>query len=141
MPLGMILGPLFAHVLLVFLLLFLMGLRRGGDIVSKRTKPDEIALREPNWSLKTLASAYSFSNQFELPVLFYVLTILAIVTRHADYLFVALSWVFVATRYLQAIEHVTRNNVRWRGAFYVIGALILALAWGVFAFRILLTLP
>lgn len=141
MPLSMILAPLFAQVLLVFLLLFLMGARRAGDIVSKKTDPKEIALREPNWSPKTLASAYSFSNQFELPVLFYVLTILEIVTRHADYLFVALSWAFVAMRYLQALEHVTSNNVRRRGGFYVIGALILTVAWGVFAFRILLNLP
>jgi hypothetical protein len=139
MPLAMILGPLFAQVLLVFLLLFLMGLRRGADIAGKRTDPDTIALRETNWSTKTLQSAYSFSNQFELPVLFYVLTILAVVTRHADYLFVALSWAFVATRYLQALEHVTRNNVRWRGAYYVVGALILTAAWAVFAFRILLS--
>jgi hypothetical protein len=141
MPLAMILAPLFAQALLVFLLLFLMGLRRGGDIVGKKTNPKEIALREPNWSPKTLASAYSFSNQFELPVLFYVLTILEIVTRHADYLFVALSWAFVVTRYLQALEHVTSNVVRRRGAIYIIGALILVAAWGVFAFRILLNLP
>ena len=38
---------------------------------------------------------YSFQNQFELPVLFYVLTILAIITKHADILFVVMAWIFV----------------------------------------------
>lgn len=141
MPLAMILGPLFAQVLLVFLLLLLMGARRGGNLVSKTVKPEDIALREPNWPTRTLQAANSFSNQFELPVLFYVLTILEIVTRHADYLFLVLSWAFVATRYLQALEHVTSNVVRRRGVIYMIGALILVAAWSVFAFRILFNLP
>lgn len=141
MPLSMILAPLFAQVLLVFLLLFLMGARRAGNLLGKTVKPDDIALREPNWPARTMQAANSFSNQFELPVLFYVLTILEIVTRHADYLFAALSWAFVATRYLQALEHVTSNVVRRRGAIYIIGAVILVAAWAIFAFRILLNLP
>jgi hypothetical protein len=40
------------------------------------TRPENIALREPNWSQRSLQVGYSYSNQFELPVLFYVLTIL-----------------------------------------------------------------
>ena len=42
------------------------------------TRFEEIALREPNWPVRASQFAYSFSNQFELPVLFYVLTILEI---------------------------------------------------------------
>jgi hypothetical protein len=141
MPLAMILAPLFAQVLLVYLLLLLMAARRGRDLAGKTVSLDSIALREPNWPQRTLQAAYSFSNQFELPVLFYVLTILEIVTRHADYLFVALSWAFVATRYLQALEHVTSNVVRRRGAIFVVGAMILLAAWGLFAFRILTGAP
>ncbi len=55
--------------------------------------------------------AYAFSNQFELPVLFYVLTILSIITHHADLVFVVLAWIFVIFRVLQAYVHVTSNNV------------------------------
>ena len=83
----------------------------------------------------------AFSNQFELPVLFYVLTILAIVTRHADVLFVVMAWIFVAFRILQAWVHVTGNNVRFRGAFYGMGALVLLAMWIIFIVRILLGLP
>ena len=54
------------------------SLRRG------RSRPD-VALREPKWPRRTMQAANSFSNQFELPVLFYVLTILVWVTRHAGY--------------------------------------------------------
>ena len=43
-------------------------------------------------------SRYAFSNQFELPVLFYVLTILAYVTHLAGVIFVVLAWIFVLFR-------------------------------------------
>jgi len=85
--------------------------------------------------------AYSFSNQFELPVLFYVLTILEIMTHHADLLFVTLAWGFVVLRWVHALVHVTNNNVRVRGAFYGTGAIILVIMWLIYIVRILLALP
>jgi hypothetical protein len=99
------------------------------------------ALREPNWPTRASQFAYSFSNQFELPILFYVLTILEIITRHADLLFVVLAWIFVVMRWMQALVHVTNNNVRTRGAFYGIGAIILVIMWVIYIVRILLALP
>jgi hypothetical protein len=75
------------------------------------TRPENVALREPNWSQRSLQVGYSYANQFELPILFYVLTILAWVTRDADLIFVVLAWIFVIFRYLQAYVHVTSNRV------------------------------
>jgi hypothetical protein len=69
------------------------------------------------------------------------LTILEIVTHHADLLFVALAWIFVVTRVLQATIHVTNNNVRLRGAFYGVGAIVLVIMWVIYIVRIMLTLP
>ena len=56
-----------------------------------------VALREPSWPARNCKSA-TLSNQLETPVLFYVLTILAWMTRHADLMFVVMAWVFVALR-------------------------------------------
>jgi hypothetical protein len=70
-----------------------------------------------------------------------VLTILEIVTRHADLLFVLLAWIFVVMRVLQVWVHVTNNNVRVRGAFYGVGAIILVIMWVIYIVRILLALP
>ena len=103
--------------------------------------PSRIALREPNWPPRTQQVAYSFNNQFELPVLFYVLTVLAIVTRHADLLFVVMAWIFVLTRLIHAFEHTTSNVVIRRGAWYGIGAIVLIAMWLIFIVRILLGLP
>ena len=78
--------------------------------------PSKIALREPNWPARTQQVGNCFANQFELPVLFYVLTILAIITRHADVVFVVLAWVFVLSRLAHAIVHTTSNRVMRRGS-------------------------
>src|ERR1041384_7092685 len=106
-----VLLPLFLEVILTFVLLFWLAPLRGQDFSSGVTQPENVALREPNWSKRSLQVSYSYSNQFELPVLFYVLTVLAWVTRHADLIFVVLAWVFVIFRYLQAYVHVTSNQV------------------------------
>jgi hypothetical protein len=132
-----VLLPLFLEVILTFALLFWLAPLRASDFSSGRTRPQDVALREPNWSQRSMQVAYSYSNQFELPVLFYVLTILAWVTRHADLIFVVLAWVFVIFRYLQAYVHVTSNQVRVRGAFFGVSALVLAIMWIIYIVEIL----
>jgi hypothetical protein len=132
----MILLPLFVEVILTFALLFWLAPLRARDFRSG-LREEDIALRQPNWSKPALQVQYSFSNQFELPVLFYVLTILAYVTHYAGTLFVVLAWVFVIFRLLQAYVHVTNNKVRLRGVFFGISALALAIMWIVFIVQIL----
>jgi hypothetical protein len=124
-----VLLPLFAEVILTFLLFFALAPLRTRDFKAGVTRPENIALREPNWSRRTLQIGYSFSNQFELPVLFYVLTILAYFTHRAGVAFVALAWLFVIFRYLQAYVHVTSNKVRLRGSFFIVSAIVLAIMW------------
>jgi len=132
-----VLLPLFVEVILTFALLFWLAPLRGRDFSSGVTRPENVALREPNWSQRSLQVGYSYANQFELPVLFYVLTILAWVTRHADLIFVVLAWIFVIFRYLQAYVHVTSNQVRLRGAFFGVSALVLAIMWLIYVVEIL----
>jgi hypothetical protein len=137
MSLQAVLLPLFVEVILTFVLLVLMGVRRGGDLSSGAVNPASVALREPGWPRRTQQAAYSFSNQFELPVLFYVLTILEWVTRHAGYLFVILAWIFVICRVLQAYVHVTSNAYRWRSSAYAVGAVVLFVMWVFYMIEVL----
>jgi len=132
-----ILLPLFVEVILSFALLFWLGPLRSRDLKSGIVRPEDVALREPKWSKGTLQVAYSFSNQFELPVLFYVLTILEYVTHSAGLVFVMLAWIFVIFRLAHAYVHVTSNIVRLRGALYGVAALALAIAWLIYIVDVL----
>jgi hypothetical protein len=95
-------------------------------------------LREPNWPPRVSQISNAFHNQLEVPVLFYVLTILALMTRHADLLFVVMAWIFVVLRLVHAYIHVTDNYVSRRGLAFILGAVVLSLMWVIFILRILL---
>lgn len=133
-----VLLPLFVQVGLTLFLATWMGLLRSRDIRVHGVKPADIALREPGWTKRATQVANAYHNQLELPVLFYVLVILAWVTRHADLLFVVMAWMFVVVRILHAYIHVTDNRVRRRGAAFALGAFVLMLMWIIFAVRIVL---
>ena len=141
MSIQMILAPLFVQVLLTFVLLFWTGRARYSAIVRGDVHPRDIALREPKWPKWETQLANAYHNQLEIPVLFYVLTVLAIITRHADLLFVLLAWVFVALRLMHLYIHLTSNHVGWRFGAFASGVLVLAVMWIIFIVRIMLALP
>ncbi len=138
MSLQMVLLPLFVQVALTLGLMILMATRRAQAIRNKQVRAEDVSLREPNWPPRALQAAYAYGNQFELPVLFYVLTILVVITQKADLVFVLLAWVFVVLRILQAWVYVTGNNIRYRGAYFAAGAVVLTIMWVSFARHFLL---
>ena len=137
MSLASVLLPLFVEVILTIVLMLRMGALRARDFRTGAVRPQAVALREPNWPPRTAQAANSFSNQFELPVLFYVLTILEWITRHAGLLFVVLAWVFVILRVVHAYVHVTSNIVRLRGGVYSAGAVVLVIMWLIYIVQVL----
>jgi hypothetical protein len=141
MTLPTILLPLFVQVALTFALLFWMARARIGAIKGKTTKMADIALGQSNWPTKVQQIGNSYHSQFQVPVLFYVLTILAIITRHADLLFVVMAWLFVITRLVHAYIHTGTNYVPHRFNAFAAGLFILLAMWIIFAARILLGLP
>ena len=138
MSLQAVLAPLFVQVVLTFALLVWLAYQRVTLISSGVVKRTDIALREPNWPARTLQLQNAVSNQFEVPVLFYALTILSIVTRHADLAFVIPAWVFVLLRIIHASIHVTDNDVRRRGLTFIAATTVLMVMWIIFMLRILL---
>jgi hypothetical protein len=141
MSIRFVLLPLFVEVALTFGLWFWMAYYRVTLIQKGDVHPRDVALREPNWPKHVLQVNNAAHNQLETPPLFYVLTILAIVTRHADVLFVVLAWLWVCFRLSHAYIHVTSNRVSVRGPLFGMSLLILFIMWIIFAVRILLGLP
>jgi hypothetical protein len=134
----MVLLPVFVLIGLAFALLMGMAVARTRSLRSGETRLEDIALREPNWSARATQIANCFSNQFEIPVLFYVLIALALPLRHADLVIVVLSWVFVITRFVHAGIFVTSNNVPQRGLAWFVGVVVLLVMWIYFALRMML---
>jgi hypothetical protein len=132
-----ILAPLFVLVALTFALLVWMGAVRVAAIRRGEVRVRDIALGQSNWPPRAQQVSNCFHNQFQLPMLFYVLTILALFLHKADLLFVVMAWVFVVLRIIHAAIHVTSNHVGRRFQGFAAGAVVLLLMWVVFAVRIL----
>jgi hypothetical protein len=136
-----ILYPVFVLVAVTFALLFWTGRARYVALQTKQVRPADIALREPNWPTRTNQIGNSFSNQFELPVLFYLLAVLVVITRQSDLLLVVLAWAFVLVRIAHIYVHTTSNEVLTRGRIYGAGAIILLIMWVWYLLRFLTGLP
>jgi hypothetical protein len=124
--------PLFVEVVLTFALLFWMASLRTAAITRGEVALGDIALRQPGWPPRVTQVANAFHNQLEIPLLFYVLVIIAWETRHAGTLFVAMSWAFVILRLVHAAIHVMDNNVRRRGLAFILGVIVLAAMWAIY---------
>lgn len=80
----------------------------------------------------------NYNNLLELPILFYVVTILLYVTHKVELAQVTLAWIFVATRYAHSYIHTTYNNIRHRLRMFMLGVVALITMWCLFFVRVLL---
>ena len=138
MSVQMVLLPVFVLVGLTFALLLGMATARTRAVTGRQIRIADIALRQPNWPERATQVGNCYSDQFEVPVLFYVFIALALPLRHADLVIVLLSWVFVVTRFAHAGIFVTSNNVKRRSLAWFAGVLVLLAMWIYFALRMLL---
>ncbi|QQR41004.1 MAPEG family protein [Devosia rhizoryzae] len=126
-----------AQVLLTVAILVLMGRERVPRVMSGEINVADIAVDRTAYPLKARLLSNSFDNQFQLPMLFFVATLLALQTGLVGWVEVVLATLFVALRYVHAIIHVSTNRVHRRFAAYSAGLAVLALFWLWLLFRIL----
>jgi hypothetical protein len=136
MTITAILLPVFVLVAVIFCLLIWTGRARIGHLRQGDVKVADVVLGQSNWPARAQQVSNTYANQFELPMLFFVLVAFALITRKADLLFVVMSWMFVVTRIFHAGIYVTSNRIQYRFTVFLIGAIILFLMWIIFALRI-----
>lgn len=139
MSVAAILLPVFVQVGLTFAVLLRLGYVRGAALRAGAVVHDRVVIDDTGWPATVRQANNCFRNQFELPVLFYAVIILALATRQADGLFVLLAWLFVLSRIVHALVHVTTNDIRLRFPAFLVGVLVLLVMWVQFALGILLS--
>jgi hypothetical protein len=126
-----------AQVALTLGVLFILGRRRLPLVAAKQIKVSDIAVKTDAWPLPAQLASNNFQNQFQLPVLFYVLAAVALATNQASMWLAIGGCIFVATRYAHTFIHITKNRVYRRFYVYVSGLLVLTALWLGFAVQIL----
>jgi hypothetical protein len=98
-PLG-ILWPTFALVALIFTVWFILFVQRIGHMRRNPPRAEDIATGEAAMRYFTPVEmpANNLRNLFEMPVLYFALVPLLLITHHANHLQVLLAWIFVVLR-------------------------------------------
>ena len=126
-----LLVPLLAQVALTFVVWFYLFARRIPEIFNKRIDVDRLKDRAESHRLlpDSAAASNNFKNLFEMPVLFYLGVVVALILLVTDPLLVALAWGFVGLRTLHSFIHCSYNDVNHRFAVYLASSLLLLLFW------------
>lgn len=132
-----LLGPVLGQVG-VTLLAFVMLLARRLPAMAARNPTNEQMQDKANLALlpnKAKFAGENYNHQFEMPVLFFVLCLGAMVTGLGDALTVQLAWAYVALRLVHHVIHVTYNKVMHRFAVFMLSALVLIIMFGQIAVK------
>lgn len=126
-----LLYPLLVQVTLTFVVMFRMYAQRSAEFRAERIRPREVATRREamNRLRSSAASSDNFSNQFEMPVLFYTAVVLAVTLLVQDLLLVMLAWIYVGLRVIHAAIHLSYNDVLHRFYAFVLSAFVLLAIW------------
>ena len=132
-----VLAPVFVLIAMTFGLLYWQGRVRIASLRAGETAVRDIALGQANWPPRATQINRAYQNQFELPVLFYVLVALVLASGRQTAIFVVLEWLFVASRLAHAYVHTTTNFILHRFRAFTLGMALLGAAWLYFAFEVL----
>ena len=124
-----LLFPLFSFILLHFLVAFRLLFFRVRLRFFKEKSP-HIVSREDHTS-------HNFKNMFEMPMLFHVAMLLALVTQVSSPLLVALAWIYVLARACHSVVQCTLNFIPLRFAFFQISMFTLGGIWITLALHLL----
>lgn len=133
-----ILWPTFALAALAFAMFLMMFVKRLGHIRANPPGAEDLASGEAamRYFAPVEMPANNYRNLFEMPVLFFALVPLLLVTSQDSHAQVVLAWIYVALRYLHSFVHVGPKKVQVRAMLFVASAIVLSAMWIGFAIDI-----
>jgi hypothetical protein len=121
-----ILLPLLAQVFLTLALYAVLAVAKRRAMQAGLVDLERRALHDDAWPESVIKVSNNIRNQFQLPVLFYVLVIVLWQLGKAGPLAQALAWLFVASRVVHAWVHTGSNVVALRRGVFTFGWVVLA---------------
>jgi hypothetical protein len=123
-----IFGPFFGTILLTIVVWVYMYIRRIHFINTMKFSPEQIKRPEDLARISPPAVSNpsdNLKNLFEIPVLFYAITLYLFVTKQVDTAYVVAAWMFFVFRVLHSCVHCTINIIMVRFYIYLISCLAL----------------
>ncbi len=117
--------PVLAQVLLTLIMFTVLGGRKAKAVHAGKVDRKQAALDNRAWPEDVVKVSNNIANQFEAPVLFYVLCLVLYSLNAAGTVAIVLAWLFALSRCAHAYVHVGSNYVPMRLRLFLVGCLIL----------------
>ncbi len=124
-----LLYPALAQMLWTFAVMVILFDRRRRAFAAGEVRHQDIAQSAEHYPAPARRAAANFANQFETPVLFYALAIMATMVSATNHVMVVLAWGYVATRVAHTLVHVGGNDLRIRAPIFALGIALLFGLW------------
>ena len=121
----MIFWPVLMQILLILLMYMLLGYRKAKAVKTGNVNLKATALDNKAWPPEVVKVSNNIDNQFEIPMVFFVLFLLFFGIGQVDFLVLSLAWAFVISRYAHAYVHIGSNYVPLRMRIFAFGCLVL----------------
>lgn len=130
-----ILWPTFALVALIFVVWFTLFVQRMAHIRRNPPGPEDFATGAAamRYFEPVEMPANNLRNLFEMPVLYFALVPLLLITHQAGHVQVMLAWAFVVLRVLHSLIHIGPKVVQARFLVYLLSCAVLMAMWIGFA--------
>ncbi len=125
-----IVSPLCAYTMLLFAIWGVLGYVRVSGGLRGAISATYLRVGDgPRPADKIVDLHRHFSNQFEVPMLFYLGCITALVTESVDSATVTLAWLFVGLRIVHTVIVLVKNDPRIRVGPFVLSTLAVWAIW------------
>lgn len=126
----LLLAALFAQTLLTFTVMVIMGRRRFAAARKKQIQMAQFnAMQLDDAPEPVILASRNFINQFEIPVLFFVVSLAAFTLNQVSLAFSIIALLFVLSRIAHTIVHIGNNHLRTRFRLYLVGCGLVMLQW------------
>jgi len=126
--------PVLAQIFLTLIMFIILGVRKTKAVKAGKVNRQQAALNNRVWPEDVLKVSNNIANQFEVPVLFYILCLVLHSINAVGMVAIVLAWLFALSRFAHAYVHIGSNYVRMRFRLFLLGcfvliAMLIQVAW------------
>ena len=124
---SLIFWPVLVQILIVVAGFMLLGIRKKQALKNGQVDLKKAALDNDAWPDDVLKVSNNIRNQFQIPILFFVLCFMFYALDAVTVASLSLAWVFVLSRIIHAYVHMGSNFVPARFSVFTIGFVVMVL--------------
>ncbi len=132
-----IIFPLLTMILLTFIVSVRLYYFSIQSVLYKKVKLKQLRVYDGEIPKDLNSTRQHYKNMFEMPILFYVLSLLLIITNMYNHIDILCAWCFVIFRILHSLSRIPNRNVYIRFGYFLGSSIALLIGWINFSINII----